>query len=280
MQRLTQLFRLPKSTFYGRVQRAPLAANKYVSLRARVVTLFQRSRASAGQRTMVTLLKHDGVNVSRYTVRKIMQQEELHCKQRRHKSYRLTEKSAVFAPNLLNRQFEPGAIDTYWCGDVTYIWSQQGWHYLAAVMDLFSRKIVGFALSKHPDTALTQKALLMAFESRGRPNDLIFHSDQGCHYSSEQYRKALANYGITQSMSRRGNCWDNAPMERFFGSLKSEWIPRLGYENVDDIDSDIHQYIHGYYNSCRPHTNNNGFSPNDVESQLQMSIKMPKCSSL
>ena len=127
---------------------------------------------------------------------------------------------------------------------------------------------MGYATSKHPDSELTKKALRMAFESRGRPKGLLFHSDQGCHYTSDAYRRLLWRYGIRQSLSRRGNGWDNAPMERFFRSLKSEWIPLGGYRSVDEAEREIRKYINNYYNALRPHQNNNGLSLANAEARF------------
>lgn len=268
IRKLTQLFNLPKSTFYNGIQRTSTRVDKDASLRMQIKTLFNGSRSSAGQRTLIALLKKQNIHVSRHRVRKIMYEEHLHCKQRRRRPYRRAEKPSVYAPNRLNRQFSPAAINRVWCGDVTYIWTQEGWCYLAAVMDLACRKIVGFAVSDKPDTHLTKKALLMAFESRGQPQNVLFHSDQGCHYSSDAFRILLQHYGMTHSMSRKGNCWDNASMERFFGALKSEWVPKLGYASFAEADRDLHHYIHGYYNSYRPHTHNQGLAPNDAENAL------------
>ena len=244
MNRLLDLFKVPKSTYYERIQLTALAPDKYAELRTKISVIFEASREAAGQRSIQTLLKRDAVNASRYVIRKIMRQENLNSKQRRPKPYKLAQKPSNVSPNLLGRQFSPNLPNAQWCGDVTYIWTQNGWCYLAAVMDLYARKIIGIAVSHHPDTDLTIKALTMAFESRGRPKNLVFHSDQGCHYTSEKFQNYLAANTITQSMSRRGNCWDNAPMERFFGSLKSEWIPKLGYENIADADYDLHQYVY------------------------------------
>lgn len=152
-----------------------------------------------------------------------------------------------------------------WCGDVTYIWAGNRWVYLAVVMDLFSRKIIGFTLSYNPDSLLTGRALTMAFESRGKPKNLMFHSDQGCHYTSKKFRQLLWCYQIKQSMSRRGNCWDNSPMERFFRSFKTEWMPALGYQSIELAKRDVSDYINRYYCQIRPHQHNGGLTPNIKE---------------
>ena len=144
---------------------------------------------------------------------------------------------------------------------------------MAVVLDLFSRKAVGWAMSLSADTELTVSALEMAFESRGKPKNLIFHSDQGSQYTSFKYRQRLWKYQITQSMSRRGNCWDNAPMERFFRSLKTEWIPTPGYKSFTEAKQDVTDYIIGYYSQVRPHHYNAGLSPNESERRFWLDSK-------
>jgi len=163
-----------------------------------------------------------------------------------------------------------------WCGDVTYIWVGNRWAYLAVIIDLFARKVVGWAMSLSPDTNLTLKALELAYESRAKPTGLMFHSDQGSHYTSLKYRQRLWRYKIKQSMSRRGNCWDNAPMERFFRSFKTEWMPKVGYGNFIDAKYSVSDYINGYYNNVRPHHYNAGLAPNESEVRYQDSKTVAK----
>jgi len=159
----------------------------------------------------------------------------------------------VVIPNHLSRQFSVTAPNKVWVGDVTYVWTGQRWMYLAVVIDLFARKPIGWAMSFSPDSKLTGKALSMAFESRGKPRGVMFHSDQGSLYTSRSYRQLLWRYQIKQSLSRRGNCWDNSPMERFFRSLKTEWIPVSGYWSFNEAREHITRYITGYYSQLRPH---------------------------
>jgi len=175
--------------------------------------------------------------------------------------------------NTLCREFCPAAPNNVWCGDVTYIWSGHRWSYLAVVLDLYARKPIGWALSNSPDSELTARALTMAYETRGRPEDVLFHSDQGSHYTSIKYRQHLWRYRINQSMSRRGNCWDNSPMERFFRSLKTEWVPETGYGSFDGAKRSITDYVIGYYSQRRPHTFNEGLSPNAAERQFAIDRK-------
>ncbi len=154
------------------------------------------------------------------------------CQQPTHR-YKRGGHEHVAIPNYLERQFAVTEPNQVWCGDVTYIWTGKRWAYLAVVLDLFARKPVGWAMSFSPDSRLTMKALEMAWETRGKPGGVMFHSDQGSHYTSRQFRQLLWRYQITQSMSRRGNCWDNSPMERFFRSLKNEWMPVVGYPQTN-----------------------------------------------
>jgi putative transposase len=195
----------------------------------------------------------------------MMKEAELESTQRRKHRYRTAKHEAKYAPNHLERAFSVKRPNRVWCGDVTYIWAGKRWVYLAVVLDLYARRVIGWSLSSSPDSALTGDALRIAYESRGCPKGVMFHSDQGSHYSSRYYRQKLCQYRIKQSMSRRGNCWDNAPMERFFRSLKSEWIPEYGYENTDDAKRDILSYITYYYNYRRPHSFNGGQTPHAKE---------------
>ena len=194
-----------------------------------------------------------------------MKEAQIVSKQLRKHTYKIAQHESKVAPNILNREFNVVTPNTAWCGDVTYVWAGTCWMYLAVVLDLYSRKIVGWACSKSPDSKLTCAALRVAFESRGKPDNLLFHSDQGCHYTSLEYRQSLWKYQIKQSMSRRGNCWDNAPMERFFRSFKVEWMPSDYYSTYEEAELDILDYIHGHYNSERGHSYNNYLSPNAVE---------------
>jgi len=153
---------------------------------------------------------------------------------------------------------------------VTYIWLGQRRRYLAIVMDFFTRKPIGWVLSRLPDSNLTKQALNMANELRGRPKGVMFHSDQGSHYASISFRQNLWWLQIRQSMSRRGNCWDNASIERLFRSLKSEWIPTTGYSNFNEAQASITQYIVGYYSEHRPHQHNGGLPPNKAEAKYNL----------
>ena len=198
-----------------------------------VKAIHSESNGSAGARTIALIATERGFPLSRYRAGNLMKAQHLvSCQLPKH-HYRKAIQEHVCIPNRLDRQFTVSKPNDVWCGDVTYIWIGRRWAYLAVVLDLYARKPVGWAMSLSPNTPLTAQALTMAFESRGKPNDLMFHSDQGCHYTSCSYRQLLWRYQITQSLSRRGNCWDNSPMERFFRSLKTEWIPETGFHSFE-----------------------------------------------
>lgn len=258
---LCRLFAISRSGVYDRCQRRRRVDLKRQVLRQRAVILHAQSREAAGARTLSAALQHEGWTVGRFLAGRLMAEAGLVSKQCRRHRYRAALEVGRVAPNTLNRQFTIERPDQVWCGDVTYIWAGNRWVYLAAVMDLYARRMIGWAISEHPDSQLTAKALRLAYEARGCPQALLFHSDQGSHYSSAAFRKQLERYGIQQSMSRRGNCWDNAPMERFFRSLKSEWMPARGYATQLQAQRDLPRYVMGYYNHQRPHSYNDYQTP-------------------
>ncbi|HGF7478416.1 TPA: IS3 family transposase [Vibrio mimicus] len=226
---------------------------------------YAASNGSAGARTIADIVTNQGVSLSRYRAAKLMKTLGLvSCQVPKHR-YRKASQEHIEVPNHLDRQFAVTAPNEVWVGDVTYIWTGNRWMYLAVVIDLFARKVIGWAMSVSPDTRLTSKALSMAYESRGKPKGVMFHSDQGSHYTSRQYRQLLWRFQIKQSLSRRGNCWDNAPMERFFRSLKAEWVPTVGYRSFAEAQQEIIRYIIGYYSQLRPHQYNGGLTPNESE---------------
>lgn len=261
-------FDIARSSYYEhRLQRSRIDIER-LELRATVAELFNQSRRSAGSRTIMMQMRESGLDVGRFKVRRLMQKMNLVCKQPRPPAYRQATVERPDIPNHLDRQFLVGAPNRVWCGDITYVWVQNRWHYLAVVLDLYARRVVGWALSDRPDAALVIKALDRAFEQRGRPQGLLFHSDQGGQYASRAFRQRLWRYRIQQSMSRRGNCWDNAPMERLFRSYKSEWMPATGYLSAQEALKDISVYLMERYNRQRPHQYNGGISPVRAEETL------------
>lgn len=261
---LLRAFDVPRSSLDYRHRRAQRVNPERERLKALARDIHTASREAAGTRSLSGKLKQQGEAVGRYKARSLMKEANLVSKLRKRHRYRVAEDESVIAPNTLNREFTVSEANQVWCGDVTYVWTGSCWLYLAVVLDLTKRRVVGWACSRHPDSALTLQALRMAYESRGGPAGVMFHSDQGCHYTSKDFRQQLWRYRIEQSMSRRGNCWDNAPMERFFRSYKSEWMPVNGYHSFTDAERDIAQYMK-YYNHERGHSVNGYLSPAQAE---------------
>ncbi len=164
------------------------------------------------------------------------------------------------ADNLLNQNFNPTAPNEVWAGDVTYLKTGEGWMYLAIVMDLYSCRIVGWHIDKRMTTDLVSRAMIKAYNHRQPPKGLVFHSDRGSPYTSKHYRKLLASYGIRASMGDVGACWDNAVVERFFGSLKHDWIFKIAQPNREHMKKEVAAYMR-YYNLERLHTPNGNQSP-------------------
>ncbi|EDT8879104.1 IS3 family transposase [Salmonella enterica subsp. enterica] len=238
-------------------------------LRSRARALHQQSRGSAGSRTLSQLMRRSGYGVGRWLARRLMQECNLESRQPGKHLYRSVQETSPASPNLLKRQFAPESANRVWCGDISFIRVCGGWCYLALVIDLYSRRVVGHAMSSSPDAELVCRAMRNALETRQRSGRLLFHSDQGGQYRSKKYRRLLWKHGVMQSMSRRGNCLDNSPMERVFRSLKSEWMPKGGYVDLREAAGDIGIWISRWYNTQRPHGHNGGLSPCEYENQLE-----------
>ncbi|RRB72159.1 IS3 family transposase [Escherichia coli] len=244
-----------------------------VRLCSEIRRAWNQSRGSAGARTLAEMLTQNGVPMSRYRAGRLMKYLNLSSCQPGKHQYKNARQEHTSLPNLLERQFAVPEPDRVWCGDITYLWAGNRWCYLAVVMDLFARRVIGWSLSAHADTALISSALRMAYEVRGQPRDVMFHSDQGSQYTGLKYQQLLWRYRIKQSVSRRGNCWDNSPMERFFRSLKTEWVPTDGYTGKDVARQQISSYILNYYNSVRPHHYNGGLTPEESENRYHFYCK-------
>jgi putative transposase len=171
----------------------------------------------------------------------------------------------AIAPNVLDRQFAAAAANCKWVADFTYLWTAEGWLYVAAVIDLFSRRVVGWSMSSQMTAQLVTDAMLMAIWRRGPVKALLAHSDQGSQYTSEQFQRLLKEHGVTCSMSRSGNCWDNAAMESFFSTLKTERTSRRNYQSRDEARADVFDYIERFYNLRRRHSTLGYLSPADYE---------------
>ncbi|MBC3210436.1 IS3 family transposase [Pseudomonas sp. SWRI111] len=235
-------------------------------LRRRLRALHKEHREALGTRGLCKALRKKGIFIGRYRMRSLIKTFGLHRRRPRYAHYRRATKPAVVAPNILDRRFNPTQPDTLWAGDITYIRVGNSWLYLAVVMDLFSRRIVGWACSRTADAELAAKALKLAVSLRRPMPELLFHSDQGCQYTADRFVTCLADNRIVQSMSRRGNCWDNAVVERYFRTLKHDWMPENGYQNHFEAEKDVMGFI-SHYNHRRCHSASNNLPPALFEQQ-------------
>ena len=202
---------------------------------------------------------------------------------RRRRRFRVTTDSnhpLPVAPNVLARQFAVRAPDTAWVTDITYLWTDEGWLYLAVILDLFSRAVVGWALSAQITRHLTLQALTMALGRRRPPRRLLHHSDRGSQYASADYQRALAAHGIAGSMSRRGNCWDNAVAESFFATVKVELAHDATWPTRAQARAEVFEYLERFYNGQRRHSTLGYLSPLTFERQWALTHPIPSASSL
>ena len=239
----------PRSGYYA-APSAPAVVDDTIA--QAVHHIRRRSRGSCGARTLSKGLRRVGFDVSRERAATTMRRMNVTAKKKRFKHYSRNTKPAP-ADNLLNRQFDPGHPNQVWAGDITYIPTRQGWLYLAIVVDLFSRRIIGWATSAVADTRLALEASELAFATRQPNAGLIMHTDQGCQYTADLYVAHLQRRCAVQSMSRKGNCWDNAVVERVFRSLKQEWIDEP-YATREQASHDVIDYVANYYNHERLHS--------------------------
>ena len=261
LQRVCRVFDVPRSSLYQVRLARTTADPERARLHAKVIALHTAGRHAAGSRTLSAQLKAQGEPVGRFKAGRLMKECALESVQPPKREYRKAERVSHIADNLVDRQFTVEAPNQVWCTDVTQILVAGQWLYLAVVLDLYGRRAVGWALSDSPDSALTCRAVRMAFEHRNRPTGTLIHSDQGCHFTSQAYQRCVQALGIRHSMSRRGNCWDNAPMERFFRSMKTEWIQKKLYRDRPYAVADITEYVGHFYNHRRPHSVNDYLTP-------------------
>lgn len=228
----------------------------------------QETRNSYGKRRMSKELKNKGYQVGIYAARTIMKKANIVCKlNKKRPVYAVKNKDIQKAPNLLQRNFKVTAPNRAWVTDITYIPTKQGWIYVAGVLDLFSRKIIGWAVQDHMQESLTIEALNMALQIR-KPNNFIHHSDQGSQYVSNNYQSLLKFFNAQISMNKAGNCLDNAVIESFWKSLKNEYIAEKIYTTKEAAKHDVINYIETFYNPRRLHSTLNYLSPNDFEKQF------------
>jgi len=271
---LCSVLDVSRSGFYNWYHRARKKRSKENDkLIVLVRQLHREADGTYGTRRMAKALRVHGISCGRCRARTLMRLAGVSVK--RKKRFRVTTESnhnLPVAPNLLNRQFDVTRPNRAWVGDITYIWTSEGWLYLATVMDLFSRQIVGWSLQNRMTRKLVSDALLMGIWRRRPAPGLLFHSDRGSQYCSSQFQDLLRAHNILCSMSRKGNCWDNAVMERFFGSLKSERVTFRNYRTRKAAKQDIVAWIEMFYNSKRRHSYLGYVSPREFEKMKSLQL--------
>ena len=264
---LCRVMQVGRSGFYAWLRRAPSARTQADAvLQGQIDRAFLGSRGTYGSPRIRAQLNAEGVPVSKRRVARLMRRRGL-CGLRKARFTRTTDSrhKLPIAPNLLARNFTATAPNAVWVTDVTFIWTLQGWLYLAAILDLYSRRVVGWAMSAHNDQALVLQALNMALCRRQPPQGLIHHSDRGSVYCGTAYLAMLKAHGIKPSMSRKGDCWDNAVAESFFGTLKQELLFRRQLEPRRTAQTAIFEFLEAYYNRKRRHSTLGFLSPVDFE---------------
>ena len=223
-----------------------------------------------GARRVWRDLLADGVECGLHRIERLMRLQALRARPRRRRLPKdeADRQLSVVPSNILDRQFEADRPNQKWIADFTYIWTAEGWLYVSAVIDLFSRRVVGWSMSAGMTAQLVADALLMAVWRRGKPDALLHHSDQGSQYTSLQFQQLMAESGIICSMSRSGNVWDNAAMESFFSSLKTERTARKNYRTRNEARADVFDYIERFYNATRRHSTIGYISPVEFERKL------------
>ena len=268
VQQGCQVLGVSRSGFYAgrRRMRQP---KTLCGTRVRLRSLFEATGQCYGSRRLRKELAEQGIEIGRHRVRSLM--KELQLKPIWKPKFVHTTDSNHNLPvydNVLDRQFEQSEVNRAWVSDITYIRTLSGWLYLAVVLDLYSRKVVGWAMAPNMPTELVCTALQIAIAQRLPPAGLIVHSDRGSQYASHEYRDLLAHHGFQGSMSRKGNCWDNAVMERFFLNLKMERVWRRQYANQTEAIRDVTDYMVNFYNSRRLHSSLGYLSPNRYEMKM------------
>lgn len=267
---LAWAFEVSRSGYYRWLKRAEgERARKARELTVHLQRIHQEKKQRYGSPRMCQQLRQEGIHTSENRVARLMKAAGIKARSKRAFRPRTTDSNHPhpIAPNQLKAASEPTAPNQIWVTDITYIWTVQGWIYLAAVMDLFSRRIVGWALSDSLETPLVKEALARAQKERRPPPGLLHHSDRGSQYASHAYRALLESWGMNASMSAAGCCYDNAAMESFWSTLKSELVPETCFADLREARTALFEYIELFYNPKRLHSALDYQSPVDFENQ-------------
>ena len=268
---MCKVLKINRSAYYHWVKSGCIVNKVDEKLNRLIEDIFIEYREVYGTRRIKAVLLYEyGVIISRRKIGKIMRSLNLSVKMKRKFKVTTTDSNHNYSisPNRLQRDFKTNVSDEVYVGDITYIRTQQGWLYLAVVIDLFSRQVVGWSMDDTMKTSLVNNALQMALHKRSPPVGLIWHTDRGSQYASDEHRKLLSEHHMLQSMSRKGDCWDNAVSESFFHSLKTELVHHENYQTKAQANQSIFEYIEIFYNRKRLHSSNNYMSPVDYEAKM------------
>ena len=270
------MFEVSRAAYYQRKQQIPSARDvSDTDLVKKIRQVHDTSDGTYGAPRVHQELLARGVACGRRRVRRLMVREGLEgrCKKRWRKTTIQDPATEAEALDLIQRHFGPCQIlDARYVGDITYIATWQGWAYLATVIDLASRRVVGWALADHMRTELISDALLMAFDQRRPPAGAVFHSDRGCQYTSRDFRQLAVDHGIVLSLGRKGTCWDNAVAESFFASIKRELIDRRPWPTIAGLRRAVFDWIEGWYNTRRLHSSLGYLSPAQYEARIHQNL--------
>lgn len=274
VEKMCEIYEVSRSGYYAwEIRPRGRRGQKRAELLEQIKSVFEEYRGRYGAIRVRLELARRGVRVSRKRVAALMKSAGLAGRHR--KRYRVTTNSNhnhKVAPNLLCRYFSVGLRDMTWLSDITYIPTKEGWLYLAATMDLYSRKIVGWSMDRTMTRRLVCNALEMGIKRRNPCRNLVHHSDRGVQYASNEFRKMLEKHGMICSMSRRGDCWDNAPMESFFHTLKTELVRGSRFVSREDAKRAIYEYIEIFYNRYRLHSSLGYMSPEEFENHTMLLV--------
>ena len=269
---LCELLGVARSGYYAWRRSGPTRrAQANQALMRQIEQVFEQSRRTYGSPRVTAQLRQQGQHCNHKRVERLMREKRLRARPRRRWRPRTTDSrhDHPLAPNLLPVRGRPQAINQVWVSDITYLRTAEGWLYLAAVMDLYSRRVIGWSMQEHLETRLPLAALEMALQSRDEVERTVHHSDRGCQYASQAYRAALAHNALEASMSRAGNCFDNAAMESFWSTLKSEGLVESEHLSKAQVRQSVFDYIESFYNRKRLHSSLGYRSPVDFEQQTK-----------
>ena len=264
---MCKVLEVSPSGFYSWVNRSKTKREKYQEiLLTIIVEVYNDSYGEYGAPRITEELNERGYVCCENTVAKLMKANNI-CAKPRKKFVHTTDSNHGFKvfPNVINRDFSAEKPNQKWVSDITYVWAAGKWHYLCAIIDLYSRMVISWTFKDHMRSEMVIEAFEKAVKKRNPKPGLIFHSDRGIQYACNEFRETLEKYGVTQSMSRKGNCWDNSPAESFFGTIKTARINKVFYETYEDAKLDIFEYIEGFYNTRRKHSSIGYLSPMKYE---------------